>query len=427
MASVVHLLIEEGPDRGREFTVPEEGLRVGRAPKNDVVLRDPLLSRHHCRFFFRPNDGLWVIDLGSANQTIVNDNPVVDAPIRVGDRVTIGDTVIRVLNDGRAPVTMPPKMGEVDLGLPSSRKPAATPRSRRGPLILLGFLLVALGAAAALLFLSKSTERQAPAPLDQPVAATLEVDYESVQAGTNSIFRYRLQISRDGTLSIDIDDTDVTHVHKEGQVKPDLLRELAAFISDAGFFDLAGEYEGIRKDSLEQRDISVTSGARTHRVRVLNRVEPAAFEKVREKLEYFGHVQLGLYAIKSSPEKLIELAGDALLLGKKYYAEREIAYGNLANAVKSFAEAEFYLDTVEPKPDFYAEILSGKKDSEEDLQKRYDDQNFVAEKFIRTKDWENAAQALRVICDMVPNAEDPRHEDARKKLLEVESRLKKRR
>jgi hypothetical protein len=392
-----------------------------------VVLRDPLLSRHHCRFFFKPNDGLWVIDLGSANQTIVNDKPVVDAAIRMGDQVVIGDTVIRVVNDGRAPIAAPPKTDEVDLGLPSSRKSTAPPRSRKGPLIVLAILLVALGAATALLFLPKSTKRQAPAPSDKPAFTTLEVDYESVQAGTNGIFRYHLQISRDGTLSIDIDDTDVTHVHKEGHVKPDLLLDLAAFISDAGFFGLAGDHEGIRKDSLEQRDIAVTSGSRTHRVRVLNRVEPTAYEKVREKLEYFGHVQLGLYAIKSSPEKLIELAGDALLLGKKYYAEREIAYGNLANAVKSFTEAEFYLDTVEPKPGFYAEILSGKKDSQEELQKRYDDQNFVAEKFIRTKDWENAAQALRVICDMIPSAEDPRREDARKKLLEVESRLKKRR
>ncbi len=65
------LIAEAGPDRGREITVPEGEISLGRSSQNDVCLVDPILSRHHCRISFH-GGVLSVEDLDSANGTLVN-------------------------------------------------------------------------------------------------------------------------------------------------------------------------------------------------------------------------------------------------------------------------------------------------------------------------------------------------------------------
>ena len=89
------LIAEAGPDRGREITVPEGEISLGRSSQNDVCLVDPILSRHHCRISFH-GGVLSVEDLDSANGTLVNGDEVKTAELHNGDTVTIGDTVLRV-------------------------------------------------------------------------------------------------------------------------------------------------------------------------------------------------------------------------------------------------------------------------------------------------------------------------------------------
>jgi len=110
MTTPVHLVVESGADAGKEITIPANGARLGRSSKNDIALVDPKLSRHHCRLYLKEGDGLWIADLGSANETLVNGSPVTEAPLRKGNRVLVGDTILLVKDDGRPG-------GEVDLGL----------------------------------------------------------------------------------------------------------------------------------------------------------------------------------------------------------------------------------------------------------------------------------------------------------------------
>jgi len=131
MADTVHLIVDQGPNKGKNISVPSEGIRLGRSSKNDIVLEDPLLSRHHCRLFFKPGEGLWITDLGSANGTVVNGATVTEIRIRPGDTVTIGDTVLKVLTEEvggalskPADVIIPVAGGPgpvVDLGLKSDK------------------------------------------------------------------------------------------------------------------------------------------------------------------------------------------------------------------------------------------------------------------------------------------------------------------
>ncbi|HEX8254325.1 MAG TPA: FHA domain-containing protein [Thermoanaerobaculia bacterium] len=64
---------------------------LGRDPGNDIVLRDPKVSRHHAEIVFER--GFFVLhDLASANGTYVNGKRVRVAPLTHGARLRMGNT-----------------------------------------------------------------------------------------------------------------------------------------------------------------------------------------------------------------------------------------------------------------------------------------------------------------------------------------------
>jgi hypothetical protein len=234
-----------------------------------------------------------------------------------------------------------------------------------------------------------------------------------------------MSLSPDMLLAIRIDDlAENRHVRREARVATNLVRELARDINESGFFTLADSYEGIpRAGRLTSWDLTVVVGTRAKRCLVANRLEPAEFLAVRERIETFGKNELGIWAIQYSRDKLVNLAAEALTRARNLYDERRIAYGNLAESIRRFQEAEFYLETVDPKPDFYGEIVSGLSQSREELDKNYEEQRFLADRALNLKEWSTAARELRVLLQMVPDRGDPRHEEATHKLLDVENRL----
>lgn len=64
---------------------------VGRDPGNDIILRDPKVSRHHAEIVFER--GFFVLhDLASANGSYVNGNRVRVAPLTHGAGVRMGNS-----------------------------------------------------------------------------------------------------------------------------------------------------------------------------------------------------------------------------------------------------------------------------------------------------------------------------------------------
>lgn len=470
MSEVVHLLVEKGPDQGLKISVPPEGARLGRSSRNDITLNDPLLSRHHCRLFFKTGEGLYVTDLGSANGTEVNGAEVTERRLNVGDKILLGDTLLAVVQastpssahkavagaavagaaaasdvglgatqpiDTPTSVSFaePPESGTepsaVDLGL--SKNSTQTPRKTLVPNRKI--LYAALAAVTLLAVLAWVHKLTRPDTGNQPVptgtvkpredSRALDIDYEKVQATPQNIFRYHLRLKNNSTLIVKIDDLENSrHVRKEKEVDPELLRKLALAIEDSGFFSLEERYAGIQPDVLDQWDLAITLGNNIHRSKVINRIPPEGFEKVSEIIENFGKNELGLWAIQFSSEKLTSMAQDSLQDGRKLYDSRDVAYGNLAEAIKKLSEADWYLETVEPKPDFYPNIVTLLKDCKFELHARYEDANFRAARAIKMRQWEDAATELRIIREMVPDRSDPRHKEAEKSLLEVERRIK---
>lgn len=432
-----HLVVEVGPDKGLNITVPPHGIRVGRSSNNDVVLKDSVMSRFHCRFFFKPEDGLWAEDLGSANQTLLNQAPMHVARLHVGDRLVMGDTTLKVDNDSiidvttrklfDTPVTDEPANGKIEFRHASNGKePGRKPL--RAALMTLLILLAALGA---LLWIYKTTPRARDAaeskPADTAGTQALSISYEKVQADAKNIFRYVLELEAN-ELSIQITDLQNKRQvagQQRRQVAPEILQSLSDTIEQADFFALKESYQGVATDIWDLIDLTVTINRKTHRVRVLNTQEPEACKTVREAIEEFGQNELGLAALALAPEKLIDLARAASLLGRSLYDQREVKHDNLAKAIRSLHEVEWYMETIEPKPDFYAGAVALRTEAEREMQATGDDLMFLAERAIRLKDWNEAAVQLRLLCEKIPDRADSRHQNARKKLLAVERHLKK--
>ncbi len=438
----VHLVVEAGPDKGRPLSVPAGGARIGRSSSNDIVLADPSLSRFHCRFYFKDGRHLAVSDLASTNETLVNGQPAQDVRLTHGDRVEIGESTLKVTCDTLFPAAAPapappggtapppaPTPREIDLGLqpepaaPAERAPMDGARLRR-------FLLVAAAAAAlvavAALGARKLLTRGPGTPAPAPRAGLLEIDYEKVEAHPRNIFRYALKLRGD-MLSVRIDNLDSgRHVFREERVPETVRENLAQSIGQTGFFDLSGEYAGVVPEVWDLLDLTITLDRRVHRVRVLNRLEPDKFKEVRETIEEFARNQIGLYALALPPEKLQELARDAWLQGQKMFDEREVRYDNLARAIRSFSEVESLLETVEPKPDYYADAVAAREECKRLLSEKYEDFLFRAERAAKLREWREANDNLQIVLQLIRDRSDERYEKAYKKLLDVQRRLERR-
>ena len=166
-------------------------------------------------------------------------------------------------------------------------------------------------------------------------------------------------------------------------------------------------------------------GGKKFSIVVENVDEPEPFRVVRERLETFSKNELGIWAIQYSADRLTEMAADARRTGDAKWDEREVGHGNVAAAVDAYHKAEFYLETVNPKPEWHGELVARRREAERELDARFRDQCFLADRAINLADWDTAVHELRVLCELVPDKKDPRHAEAVKKLLDVENRIKK--
>jgi flagellar basal body-associated protein FliL len=437
------IVIDEGPLKGRRYPVTPAGLRLGRSSQCDIAITDLLLSRSHCRFELRDND-LWLTDLASANQTLVNDQAITEQKLTARDIIKVGQSVLHVETavDGvPVPTAAPADSGAsspetaansdvvIDLGFGKSEAALPQKKSVIRPILWTIVALLVLLAGATLILdpgnRAKFVQQAKPATIEE--AKSPQIYYEKVEATAENIFRYEMTISVSGLLSVKIDDLSGKNrfVRKEKQVDPALLNELAHDIESSGFFALDKAYTGFaaKPNTLNEWTLTCVIGKKVHTCHISNRQEPDNFRALREKLETFSKNELGIWAIQFSSDKLSELARNALNIAKKKFDDRDVKYGNVFEAIRSYREAVFYLDTVNPKPDFYSEIIDGFEAAQTELDKRYDEQRFRADRAINLADWPAADRELKILCEIVPDRADARNKEASRKLLDVEKRL----
>jgi len=430
MASRPELKMVGGSLDGKRFKVGDGGLRLGRSSSNDIHVPDEELSRNHCLFERFGDSGVRVTDLASANGTYLNGKLLGSEPVELkpGDRIEVGKTLLEVVEEGSS---ASPTVG-VDLGFGrgTSRVPVRK-AARRSPVANVLWVVAAITTLAAVYVAMRvHSERiaPAPAPVAEDVPQLREMYYEKVEADTDGIFRYELTLSADRTLRVRIDDVpkESRHISKSQVLDDTAFSELSRILAWDAVKGIDREYAGPEPEppALNSKTLRLVYSTRPKSVTIVNTQEPEAFRSLREKLETFSKNELGVWAIQYSREKLVALALDAIELGRSKWEDRDVQHGNLAESVKAYNEAFFYLETINPKPDFASGAKEGLDRSVAELDKRYADQRFLVNRAINLGQWENARRELMVLLEMVPDRQDDRHREAESKLLDVEKRIK---
>lgn len=90
--ALAHIVVRNGPLKGRRFAIRVPVVNVGRAEYNDIVLPDDSVSTQHAKIQRR--EGIWVVvDLGSTNGTLVDGARVTadEVPLAPGALLRFGD------------------------------------------------------------------------------------------------------------------------------------------------------------------------------------------------------------------------------------------------------------------------------------------------------------------------------------------------
>lgn len=88
------ITVLSGPDDGSEYSIGYGSSTVGRDASSDVRLSDTLVSKTHARINL--SDVAEIVDMGSANGTRVNGEPVTRANVTRNDVVTVGQTTFMI-------------------------------------------------------------------------------------------------------------------------------------------------------------------------------------------------------------------------------------------------------------------------------------------------------------------------------------------
>ncbi len=193
------LLFTRGPLKGLRYDVKEGEFHLGRSTTCEICIPDPGLSRKHC-LFTMSESGLSIVDLASMNGTFAN-GAQIDAtirPLRVGDRITVGDTslIVVVARHGRRDVwAWAAALGAVllvggalALCIGESRNPAGAEARRRTACECVQskepeIREIADPAVARAEAVTWATPRSAPRPKPQPAPApTAEIPAPKVAA-----------------------------------------------------------------------------------------------------------------------------------------------------------------------------------------------------------------------------------------------------
>ena len=128
------LMCLTGPNKGESYVLIGNRIVIGRGDKTDIRLNDTKASREHAEVT-KVGDGYVVTDLGSQNGILVNDLKAKQANFKEGDKLIIGQTVLKF---SRFEVTSKTKVIKEKSFDEEDKAPA---RSMKPMLILLAILM----------------------------------------------------------------------------------------------------------------------------------------------------------------------------------------------------------------------------------------------------------------------------------------------
>ena len=99
--SSASLVVLAGWEIGREFALYQQESIIGRSPMLAIRIGEPSVSRHHAKIVRVEGERgatYEISDLSSSNGTLLNDEPVTSSPLHDGDRIQLGDVVLKFVS-----------------------------------------------------------------------------------------------------------------------------------------------------------------------------------------------------------------------------------------------------------------------------------------------------------------------------------------
>jgi DNA-binding NtrC family response regulator len=88
------LVVLKGSQRGKEFVISGDVIRIGKVDENDLVLPEETVSRVHCEIL-RDQKGHLLRDLHSTNGTFLDGAEIKEAYIRAGSVISVGTVQLK--------------------------------------------------------------------------------------------------------------------------------------------------------------------------------------------------------------------------------------------------------------------------------------------------------------------------------------------
>jgi hypothetical protein len=467
MSNSLHLIVLSGESAGRRYSVAgKKSLKLGRSSSNDIQISDERLSRMHCLFECTDVGEVYVLDLASANGTFVNGEMLDSARklLKEGDIIEVGETTIKLAGtqepEAKAeppgeegPAPSPEKVRRdspkgkvvVDLGLGEKKEDddfqnqpsdgsAPVQKQNIGRILWLLLVLVLVCAASLVLLLPQEKKSSVVVAKELPDATAknklVSLFYEKIEATSSRIFRFSLNLDSTGNLHVVCDDLpgEDRHVDKSVMLSEKAKKRIYEIMRDEELYALDNEYAGSSvafENSLKRWRMRIVRKGEVKEITVENTSCPEALKRVAGEIETFARNELGIWSLQYSKEKLLQLSRQSEEVGDAKWLDRDHGYANLAVAVKSYKEAIFYLETVRPKPKGFEELKGKFEKASAELDVRYKNQRFLADRALNLGNWEVARDELRTLCEMLPDKSDARHDEAYNKLIDVERRIEK--
>jgi pSer/pThr/pTyr-binding forkhead associated (FHA) protein len=112
--------------KGKNFSLDDGELTIGRSADNTIPLNNPTVSGHHCKVA-REGDRFMLRDLGSTNGTRVNAREVKETALRPKDLVQVGNVDFLFNSEVLSPEDIPEEGSATEVLV--SEGPTAKPES----------------------------------------------------------------------------------------------------------------------------------------------------------------------------------------------------------------------------------------------------------------------------------------------------------
>jgi pSer/pThr/pTyr-binding forkhead associated (FHA) protein len=382
------LAIMTGKQEGEVLSFDQENVSIGRDKNSDCFVDDPHSSKSNCFVVFE-NDQYFVVDNNSTNGTFLNERKIEKEPLKNGDEIKIGESVLQFRCEEEVE-----ESAEADMTMILPRKGAA--------------------AEEVTVILSSEPPKQEEETPDPNATVLQPVEAPPVDPNATVLQPLGAPVDPNATQIAPIPSAEGKPKAKKKKKgasggpfsKLDKAARLRIMIASLAIIVLMIFGAALLMPSGKPR----TTGSGN-----------AGGKQNTDTLSGNDTASKSALASMSSEAK-IQKAEQMFQLGKTRYEERFLKPGSMYEAIQYFEKADMYLEDVSPKPASFEEMQQMKLKSIETLQNQFNGLRMEAYRLGQKKKYSEARAKLEAMLKLVPNPDDERHKLAQKKLKEIRNK-----